>query len=197
MSFAMLRDLTNVDLAVCATNISQKRSMLFSAKTTPDFPVVEAVGMSACFPLVFKPVFIDAPPGDAILGKLRGLWLDGGILNNVPLHAFDSENRRGKTVTTSLHPGMLAFRLVEGAPRSFEAYDDPKRDNIPISGLFRDLFSTLMMPGREGQFLTQEEHEQSIDLFTFDLSLLQFSPSQATARNPVKEARQAVMDYFK
>ncbi|RVH78111.1 hypothetical protein CN203_11485 [Sinorhizobium meliloti] len=197
MTFAMLKDLTNVDLAVCATNISQKRSVVFSARTTPNFPVVEAVGMSACFPVVFKPIYVDAPASDPVLGKLKGLWLDGGILNNIPVHAFDAEARpKTQGPASLLHPGMLALRLVEGAPRSFENYDDPTQDSFPITGLFRDLFATFMVPGRDGQFLTEEERLQSIDLFTFDLSLFQFSPSQHLAKSPVNEARRTVLDYF-
>jgi NTE family protein len=198
VNFAMLKDLTGVDLAVCATNISQKRSVLFSARTTPEFPVVEAVGMSACFPIVFKPIFVEAPPSDRVLGKLRGLWLDGGLLNNIPVHAFDSEPRpKTRATSSAVHPGMLALRLVEGAPRSFEAYDDPTQDTIPIAGLLRDIFGTFMVPGRDGQFLTPEEREQSIDLFTFDLSLFQFSPSQYLAQSPVSDARKSVLAYFR
>ncbi|MER9069211.1 MULTISPECIES: patatin-like phospholipase family protein [unclassified Mesorhizobium] len=198
MTFSMLKDLTGVSLAVCATNISQKKSMVFSASGTPDFPVVEAVGMSACFPVVFKPIFIDAPWSDPVLGPLRGLWLDGGLLNNIPVHAFDKEARRsGQSGTATLPPGMLALRLVEGAPRSFEAYDDPSQDTLPLIGLLRDMFSTLMVPGREGQFLTVEERQQSIDLFTFDLSLFEFAPTQYKAKNPVDVARRTVLDYFR
>jgi NTE family protein len=199
MSFAMLKDLTGIELAVCATNVSQKRSLIFSANNTPDFPVVEAVGMSACFPLAFKPVYIDAPGSDPVLGALRGLWLDGGILNNVPVHAFDDVSRktvRGPT-QPSLNPGMLALRLVEGAPRSFETFDDPRKDSLPLVGLMRDLFDTLMVPGRDGQFLTAEERSQSIDLFTFDLSLFEFSPSEFKARNPAGSARLSVVEYFR
>ncbi|TGV80305.1 hypothetical protein EN792_038915, partial [Mesorhizobium sp. M00.F.Ca.ET.149.01.1.1] len=151
MTFAMLKEVTGTDLAVCATNISQQKSVIFSASQTPHFPVVEAVGMSACFPVVFKPIYVDAPWSDPILGSLRGLWLDGGLLNNIPVHAFDNEvHSLAKRTGSALNPGMLALRLVEGAPRSFEAYDDPARDTLPLVGLFRDLFSTLMEPGRDG-----------------------------------------------
>ncbi|WP_210235119.1 hypothetical protein, partial [Mesorhizobium sp. M1C.F.Ca.ET.196.01.1.1] len=72
MTFAMLKEVTGTDLAVCATNISQQKSVIFSASQTPHFPVVEAVGMSACFPVVFKPIYVDAPWSDPILGSLRG-----------------------------------------------------------------------------------------------------------------------------
>jgi NTE family protein len=132
-----------------------------------------------------------------VLGSLRGLWLDGGILNNIPIHAFDSEPRPRKTYTSSLlHPEVLALRLVEGAPRSFEIYDDPTEDDLPFVGLLRDLYHTFRFPSGDGQFLTEEERQQSIDLFTFDLSLFQFAPNQSLARNPVSEARKAVIEYF-
>jgi hypothetical protein len=53
------------------------------------------------------------------------------------------------------------------------------------------------IPGRDGQFLTADERLQSIDLFTFDLSLFEFSPSEFKARNPADSAQRSVLDYFR
>ncbi|MET3930587.1 putative acylesterase/phospholipase RssA [Lysobacter sp. OAE881] len=193
LSFAELKAITGIELKVCATNLSQRRSVIFSAVTTPDFPVIEAVGMSACYPFVFKPVFINAPSHDLVLGQLRGLWLDGGILNNIPIHSFDDVSA-GSVGRLNKH--VLALLLHEGAPQSISNYRDPMRDESPLLGLAEDMYSTLLAPGRAGQFRSPEELLQTVDLFTYELSLLELSPTKSTAKLPLQEARRAVLDYF-
>ncbi len=115
--------LTGVDLVVSSTNVSRERTFYFSAYHTPLFPVIEAVGMSGCFPFVFKPVWVDSTGigehiiangivdarmaaddygvyvgtyykgGAAYNESMRGFYCDGGMLQNFPLHAFD-HNRK-------------------------------------------------------------------------------------------------------
>lgn len=41
--------------------------------------------------LLFKPVWIDAGTSDPVLGKLRGYWVDGGVLNNIPLGSLQAD----------------------------------------------------------------------------------------------------------
>lgn len=202
VTFAAFRQLTGVDLAICATNVSQRRSFTFSAAKTPLFPVLEAVGMSACYPGVFKPIYIRSGANDAVLGPLRGLWLDGGILNNIPVHAFDEmpsmrARARNANAVPLLNPNVLALRLVGGKPGEEVAYRDPEQDITPLAGLAGDLLSTLLVPGREGQFRTREEQEQSIKLHTYDLSLFEFAPTETIAGEAVRQARTTVVNWFR
>ena len=50
-------------------------------------------------PFVFKPVIVDRPvrfggPDDEAYNEsYKGMWVDGGMLNNFPLHAYDSQAR--------------------------------------------------------------------------------------------------------
>ena len=49
-------------------------------------------------PFVFKPVIVDrdvriGPENEEYNESYRGLWVDGGMLNNFPLHAYDSQAR--------------------------------------------------------------------------------------------------------
>jgi predicted acylesterase/phospholipase RssA len=98
ITFKDLFDLTGVDLLFTGTNVSKHRSGFFSVGYTPDFPVIDAVTISMSIPFVFKPVIVDR---DVRLGSenedynesYKGLWVDGGILNNFPLHAYDSQAR--------------------------------------------------------------------------------------------------------
>ncbi|MCB9164300.1 MAG: patatin-like phospholipase family protein [Flavobacteriales bacterium] len=109
MPFKEFFNLTGVDLVITATNISTHRPMYFSVWQTPDFPVIEAVAMSMNFPFAFRPVYVDHPVrgnDKAQAEKYRGLYVDGGMLNNYPIHAFDTIKQ-----TDHLHDGSkLLFR---------------------------------------------------------------------------------------
>jgi NTE family protein len=69
-------------LKICATNITRGRLELFCAERTPEVAVADAVCASICFPGAFAP------------WQLRGeLFLDGGMLSNLPAWPFDEERR--------------------------------------------------------------------------------------------------------
>jgi predicted acylesterase/phospholipase RssA len=80
-------------LVVTGTNLESEKSGLFSVDTTPNMPVADAVRISMSLPLVFKPLVIRPEhfgPID-LPDWLEGVWVDGGYLNNLPLHVFDHE----------------------------------------------------------------------------------------------------------
>jgi predicted acylesterase/phospholipase RssA len=86
---------TGIDLVVTGTNISQGKPKYFSVYHTPDFPVILAVCISMTFPVVFKPKYVEFQVNKALdkfddynLGY-KGMYVDGGMLNNLPFHAFD------------------------------------------------------------------------------------------------------------
>ena len=99
ITFKDFFDLTGVDLLITGTNVTKGRSAFFSVGYTPDFPVIDAVTISMSIPFVFKPVIVDrdvriGPENEEYNESYRGLWVDGGMLNNFPLHAYDSQVRR-------------------------------------------------------------------------------------------------------
>ena len=93
MTFADLYNLTGINFVVAGSNISQRSSKYFSVFHTPDFPVVDAVSISMNFPIVFRPVYINYEVNSKMNSEYneqyKGLWVDGGVFNNFPIHAFD------------------------------------------------------------------------------------------------------------
>ena len=72
------------DLYIVAANLSRQRTEVFSAETTPDVAVADAVRMSMSIPLYFEAVRFD--------GKQFGdgdFYVDGGVYDNFPTHIFD------------------------------------------------------------------------------------------------------------
>lgn len=71
-------------LSVTGSNLTKNRLDVFNHETTPDMPIALAVRISAAFPGVFKP--IEWHDGQDIC-----LYMDGGVINNLPYFIFHDE----------------------------------------------------------------------------------------------------------
>ena len=205
ITFRLLEYITGVKLVITGTNISKQKPFYFSSAFTPDFPVGEAVAISMSLPLFFKPVYVDSNvnKNEPLLREIyRGLWVDGGFLNNLPIHAFDWEGRDpivpGEPVPelVELNPGTLGLRLTEGdgTNASYKRYPDVF-PSFPDN--FIQLFGTTLYPSEGGQIRTYDEEIRTIDLYTFDLDTTDFAPSKKKRDKAIKEARDKVRIYFK
>lgn len=83
-TFADFKQAGHRGLHVVVSNLTQRRSEVMSAETTPDVAVADAVRMSMSIPLYFEALRFDGQrfgEGD--------LYVDGGLFDNYPLHVFD------------------------------------------------------------------------------------------------------------
>lgn len=74
------------DLYIVGTDISNKTSVIFSAKTTPKMEVAEAVRISMAIPLYFEAVKVKKEFRDKTHDYI---YSDGGIMRNYPINIFD------------------------------------------------------------------------------------------------------------
>jgi len=74
------------DLYIVATNISRHQLEVFSAETTPDVAVADALLLSQSLPLFFAAPRFD---GKRISDDEGDFYGDGAILSNFPIHLFD------------------------------------------------------------------------------------------------------------
>lgn len=201
INFEEFYNLTGVDLVITGANITKHRPAVFSRRHTPLFPVAEAVGISMNLPVLFKPVTVEAnvPVGslNARADDYHGMWIDGGILNNFPLHAFDhlmpqvSSRYPG---LKPLHTNMLGLRLTDGPARQGAA-SPPGRMDILTEHL-GNIMGTVLFPSEEGQIRNEQERSQTIDLYTYDLETTEFAPPSSKSATPVAEAERALRAYF-
>lgn len=87
-----------IEVKVVASEVSWKKSIVFSKSKTPQFPVAEAVRMSMGLPIIYSPY-----------QHLEHLYVDGGVMNNLPLQVFNNS----KLPT-------LGLRLVEAEAEQAE-----------------------------------------------------------------------------
>lgn len=208
ISFAQFWRATQVDLRIIGVNLTHNRPAVFSAWHTPDFPVAEAVAISMNLPLVFKPVEVKAKvPKRASQGRYdyQGLWMDGGALNNLPIHVFDNPDESPDELSHAydnpnpdlLHPGVLGLRLTDGAPgtqpRGPVQMDGSERH---LWNLLGELLETLLYPSEEGQIRSPAERAQTVELFTYALTTLDFAPADELRKQPIAEAEKSIRKYF-
>ena len=73
-TFREIRDIHNMRLVVCATNVTERRPEYFGPETSPDMDVALALRMSCTIPLYFSAVTHG--------GKM---YVDGAVCDNFPL----------------------------------------------------------------------------------------------------------------
>jgi NTE family protein len=90
-TFADFQTLGFRELYIVAANVSRQRAEIFSALTTPDVAVADAVRMSMSIPIYFESLRFD--------GKKFGegdYYVDGGLFDNFPTHIFDRAEFSGR-----------------------------------------------------------------------------------------------------
>ena len=205
ITFLDFFSMTGVDLVVSASNISLHKPKYFSVYHTPNFPVIEAIAISRNFPFIFKPAFVDYTVNASKDAKYnagyRGLYVDGGMLNNLPIHAFDVLSQEQlfyqgtqithevaateSTNTSMLNQSMVGLRLQERETNLRTEATEFKPNNIFISSDYiSDLLNTFLYAGEEGQIRSEKERMATISLFTDGISIIDFaSPAVNFARN--------------
>ena len=203
--------MSGVDLVVSASNVSLHKPKYFSVYHTPHFPVTEAIALSMNFPFLFKPVFVDFKVHNLQTDKYnedyRGLYVDGGMLNNLPIHAFDEPSPaqifyRGTqtpflvasnlpSYSRKFNKSVLGLRLEERDPLPRKEKDEFEPNHFLISAKYvSDLFYTFLYAGEEGQIRSEEERNNTISLSTDGISITDFaSPTVNFARNEPNQGR--------
>lgn len=196
LTFRQFYDLTGVDLVLTGTNITRHSTLYFSVYHTPDFPVAEAVQISMTLPVAFKPVYVDTDvrAGDrAQRLRYQGLFVDGGMLNNYPIHAFDNIVRTGVPNVEAAFLSDITYRGLKGY---FPIACDPRlrladcdcvlgmrlqekpasldpvqlenvypKDKGVLTDFVKDLFGTLMYGSEEGQIRSKSDEERSVEFY--------------------------------
>jgi NTE family protein len=200
MTFADFFTLTKADLVIAGTNLTTGKPAYFSKFTTPQFPVIEAVGLSMSIPLFFKSVYLDT--GDESYDDFKGWWGDGGVINNFPLHAFNTD-KNGKPPplphersALPLNPGTLGLTLEEPDLTQFGISKVPKPDFSPALGMIGLVMDALMFSSTEGQIRNADERKHTIRLNAYFLDTYDLAPHALVVAATVPEARKRIYEAF-
>lgn len=176
ITFAQLRsEGVGPDLYVLGTDLTRQKSVVFSADTHPDMRVVDAVRISMSIPVFFMPVRL----GDA-------LYVDGGLLNNYPIHLFDHEGHVAQT---------LGLRLDSSDEILVRNTGDAHK---PITSLFSFLSSVFnsVYDSMHLQSLTQQDWERTIIIDTGNIGAIDFNLSEIDIGFLIEVGQRDVMTYL-
>lgn len=198
MSFQEFYNLTGVDIVLSGVNVTNRLPLFFSVWHTPDFPVIDAVGLSMSIPIVFKPFYNgdEVRTGDKKQNaKYRGLWVDGGMLNNYPIHAFDHtakmagltfQNRSNTVggftvampsdVEQPFNTTCAGFRLDLRSKSKYKVDDDFGASQLGVLGKYLGaLLLTILADASDSQVRSAEEGVRTCMLDPTGLGLVDFS----------------------
>lgn len=82
ITFKDLEKISKYDLIISASNISRSMPKHFSAKNTPDFPIITALRISGGYPFAFTPVEIDGE-----------LYSDGAIISPIASNIISKKDK--------------------------------------------------------------------------------------------------------
>ncbi|MEL7465036.1 MAG: patatin-like phospholipase family protein [Pseudomonadota bacterium] len=157
-------------LKIVATNLSTGELQLFSPELTPAVPVADAVAASGCIPIAFKAWRVT----QGLPNKRRDHFVDGGLLSNLPVWAFDDErvlDRDAIGIAVEISDGESQPRR---APKGFFAW------------VRRFVRTTIF--GGQGLTAKTQGRSVSIELDT-EIGVLDLDMGAEDVRQTVREAR--------
>jgi len=180
------------DLYIVASNLSQHRAEVFSAKATPNAAVADAVRMSMSIPLFFEALRFD--------GQTFGsgdFYVDGGLFDNYPVHIFDEKefSRSSSVVRNGVNWETLGLYLY---PQKMLVQEEP---DLP-----RNLWEFVLLTGRnvydshdKASMLNDAiEKRRTVEISDCGISALDFDiePGSEKYQKLFNSGRDAVRKFF-
>lgn len=186
-TFKMFQKEFNIDLVIPAVSVNSKEIFYFrNNKTWKDLCVADAVRMSINIPFLFKPVLMKKTKKgiSSVTNEihLANFMIDGGAINNLPIHAFDKKS------SSKLNPSVVGFSLVP--------YKKAKTTEInSLNQYVGDISYIILNNATNLQILQEEDMEQIVELDTKDVSIFDFS-FEEIPEEVKNESRAKTLAYF-
>lgn len=191
-TFGDFRELGFRDLHIVVSNISRHRAEVFSANSTPNVSVADAVRMSMSIPLFFEALRFDGTrmgSGD--------YYVDGGLFNNYPIHVFDHPEyaKQSRLYQDGVNLETLGLFLFPSNLYDADNVDDPKH-----LWEYLDLIVRSLNDSRQKSNLAENvaDKQRTIEISDCGISSTQFdlSPDSKEYRQLFSEGRMAVEKFF-
>ena len=178
VTFREHRRRSGIDLVLTGTNLRTGRGAYLSARHgLGEMTVADGVRISMGLPLLFKPVRVSPDTNP----RYAGLWVDGGVVNNNPIHAFDHDDG-------TVNDAVLGLRL------------EIDRDNeiTDLVSYVKALGKTYLGASETREIRTEREERRTVSLPIPDgtLGLFEFTPTPEHVWTASVASANAVYDYF-
>jgi len=175
------------DLVVTGTDINRELTIYFSYRNHPHMPLKEAARISMSIPIVFIPVEHN---GD--------FFVDGGVLDNYPIHVFDGSFPGDMQAVNNLipiNPKVLGFRLI--ADNESDTAEIVNYQNV--TGIKQYIFRLIdtMYTSNERRFMRPSFWKRTISIHVPNIPIYKFKLSIKEKDRLVRNGRIYTQKYFK
>jgi len=159
ITFAELHQKGFKDLYITGTALNKQKPVIFSYETYPEMKIKDAVRVSAGIPLYFEAAFMDSTGRLFYHPKQKqglDIMVDGGFLENFPIHIFDK---------STPDPYTLGFRIDPDA--QIEKDKESKTlTEMPIDNLnqYFMAFYNIVIENLNRQQLTKEDWVRTVSI---------------------------------
>jgi len=185
-TFKNLYDDHKKELVITGTDLNQMKTIYFSNLTTPDFPIRDAVRISMSIPFLFTP-----------LKWNEHFMVDGGTIDNYPIHVFDGAypgDPAAKLNLTESNPKTIGLKIMTPDEReNFELY---KKENITSLKQFSMSIINTLMVANERKYLKAGYWERTIPIKCPNIPITKFDISNEMKDKLIENGKIAVQKYF-
>ncbi len=190
-TFADFKNYGFKDLYIISANVSKLKVSVFSAETTPELAVADAVRMSMSIPLYFEVQRYN--------GKTFGegdFHVDGGILLNYPIHIFDQPKYQENNVwyENGINWETLGFYLYTNTNKLSENKEIMSFKDF-IAHLYESYNVSLQIAEIENN---QIDRRRTVKIDTLGISSTDFQLSKTDPKvlALIEEGRNATINYL-
>ena len=98
ITFKELYEKFNKSLLIGVTNITFYRFEVFGFNNYPDLPIIEAIKISCCIPLIFEPIIFN-----------NNVYVDGGLFNPYPIDFFDKDTLKINNINYNIQKYYVTY----------------------------------------------------------------------------------------
>ena len=183
ITFEEHQDHFGVELVVVGSDLRTGEWRYFSATPRPDrtfselqgaenISIADAVRLSMAVPFLYKPTVIEE-------GDLKGVWVEGAVLNGYPIRAFDPS--RG-----SVNENVLGFRL--------------ESERASVDNLLNFVLAAeraRIRTAADHQIVFKRAQQRTLTLPTGSLERTVFTPDERDLRDAMVASASRVYRYFR
>ena len=179
------------DLYITGTSLNKQRAVVFSYESYPKMKVKDAVRISVSIPLYFEPVYIDSSGKTFDHPKLKqgfDMMVDGGVLENFPIHIFDKQQPDLYTI---------GFR-IDHEPQIKNDKGDKTLAEMPIDDLkqYFGAFYNIVIENLNRQQLTITDWQRTVSISDGDVLPKVRKLSKEEVSILIENGRKAVQGRF-
>lgn len=173
------------ELYLTGTRVRDGKLRVFSAKTTPNMPVVLATRITMSFPFGFEPVLYE--------GELH---IDGGVADNYPMSIFDSPEflSHGRN-EANVNPCTLGL-LVDSKGEIEERWGVKReeiKNTLSVAGLIEGVLKGLQV---RSEVLNQFYSTNSLQIYDEDIETMDLNLDENKIKKLILSGRKAMREYL-